>query len=66
VWKHQGINAAGVLGDMLRIVSYFTMCDCISGAEQPVMLELPNQWLWDIIDEFIYQVASLTYDFQKS
>jgi len=27
-----------------------------SGAEQPVMLELPNQWLWDIIDEFIYQV----------
>jgi len=22
---------------------------------QPVQLELPNQWLWDIIDEFIYQ-----------
>ena len=23
--------------------------------QQPVHLELPNQWLWDIIDEFIYQ-----------
>ena len=23
--------------------------------QQPVNLELPNQWLWDIIDEFIYQ-----------
>lgn len=28
----------------------------ILGAETPVPLELPNQWLWDIIDEFIYQV----------
>lgn len=24
----------------------------------PVSLELPNQWLWDIIDEFIYQFQS--------
>lgn len=24
----------------------------------PVNLELPNQWLWDIIDEFIYQFQS--------
>lgn len=23
--------------------------------QQPVQMELPNQWLWDIIDEFIYQ-----------
>ena len=23
--------------------------------QSPVNLELPNQWLWDIIDEFIYQ-----------
>jgi translation initiation factor 3 subunit L len=27
-------------------------------AEQPVPLDLPNQWLWDIIDEFIYQFQS--------
>jgi translation initiation factor 3 subunit L len=26
-----------------------------SGASSPVELELPNQWVWDIIDEFIYQ-----------
>ena len=27
------------------------------GSEEPVDVELPNQWLWDIIDEFIYQVC---------
>lgn len=26
-----------------------------SDSEGPVQLELPEQWLWDIIDEFIYQ-----------
>ena len=25
--------------------------------EGPVTLELPNQWMWDIIDEFVYQVC---------
>lgn len=25
---------------------------------EPTDLELPNQWLWDIIDEFIYQFQS--------
>lgn len=29
-------------------------------ADGPAPLELPNQWLWDIIDEFIYQV----YDYK--
>lgn len=28
----------------------------VTDADGPVPLELPNQWLWDIIDEFIYQV----------
>lgn len=27
------------------------------GSDEPVDVELPNQWLWDIIDEFIYQVC---------
>ena len=31
-----------------------------SDAEGPVRLELPNQWLWDIIDEFIYQFQSFS------
>ena len=26
------------------------------GSGEPIDLELPNQWLWDIVDEFIYQV----------
>lgn len=28
----------------------------LTDADGPAPLELPNQWLWDIIDEFIYQV----------
>ena len=24
--------------------------------DTPVNLVLPNKWLWDIVDEFIYQV----------
>lgn len=28
-------------------------------ADGPAPLELPNQWLWDIIDEFIYQVRCI-------
>jgi len=30
------------------------------GSDEPVDVELPNQWLWDIIDEFIYQVMIIT------
>ncbi len=34
------------------------MCLMLSDADGPAPLELPNQWLWDIIDEFIYQVCA--------
>ena len=27
----------------------------LTDSDGPVHLELPEQWLWDIIDEFIYQ-----------
>ena len=30
----------------------------ILASETPVNLKLPNQWLWDIIDEFLYQFQS--------
>lgn len=46
-----------------RFDSYYSYCglfNYILSAEQPVMLELPNQWLWDIIDEFIYQFQSFS------
>ncbi len=26
--------------------------------DQPLKIELPDQWLWDIIEEFIYQFQS--------
>ncbi|KAI1287283.1 Eukaryotic translation initiation factor 3 subunit L [Halotydeus destructor] len=44
-----------------RFESYFNYCalfNLLLSAEEPVPLELPNQWLWDIIDEFIYQFQS--------
>ena len=34
---------------------------CVVDADEPVNLQLPNQWLWDIIDEFIYQVWTGSY-----
>ncbi|CAK8684191.1 eukaryotic translation initiation factor 3 subunit L-like [Clavelina lepadiformis] len=46
-----------------RFKSYYNYCDLfnyILNADGPVMLDLPNQWLWDIIDEFIYQFQAFT------
>lgn len=46
-----------------RFESYSNYCSLfnyILNAEGPVPLELPNQWLWDIIDEFIYQFQSFS------
>lgn len=47
--------------DLLRLLTYLTVYKlylCRVDSEGPVTLELPNQWLWDIIDEFIYQFQS--------
>lgn len=44
-----------------RFNSFINYCDLfnyILNSDKPVELELPNQWLWDIIDEFIYQFQS--------
>ncbi|KAI9105367.1 RNA polymerase I-associated factor PAF67-domain-containing protein [Phlyctochytrium arcticum] len=45
-----------------RIASYSNYCDLfnyiLNNSAEPSDLELPNQWLWDIIDEFIYQFQS--------
>ena len=32
----------------------------LQDSDGPVTLELPEQWLWDIIDEFIYQYQSFS------
>ncbi len=44
-----------------RFESYYNYCNLfnyILSSESPVALELPHQWLWEIIDEFIYQFQS--------
>ena len=44
-----------------RFESYYNYCqlfNCILTSGSPVTLDLPNQWLWEIIDEFIYQFQS--------
>ncbi|RKO91609.1 translation initiation factor 3 complex subunit L, partial [Blyttiomyces helicus] len=44
-----------------RLASYANYCDLfnyILNSSDELDLELPNQWLWDIIDEFIYQFQS--------
>ncbi|VDK80010.1 unnamed protein product [Onchocerca ochengi] len=30
-------------------------CEVLTPEKQPLSLQLPNIWLWDIIDEFVYQ-----------
>jgi translation initiation factor 3 subunit L len=44
-------------------VTRFTTCQqlfisFVDVDEGPASIELPNQWLWDIVDEFIYQFES--------
>jgi len=44
-----------------RYQSYYNYCELfnyILDETRPSSLVLPNQWLWDIIDEFIYQFQS--------
>ena len=46
---------------LFRFESYYNYCslfNCILTSGSPVTLDLPNQWLWEIIDEFIYQFQS--------
>lgn len=48
-------SAAFLNGHSDRFESDFPVI--CTDADGPAPLELPNQWLWDIIDEFIYQVS---------
>lgn len=44
-----------------RFNSFYNYCDLfnyILSAENPVPLELPDQWLWELVDEFVYQFQS--------
>ncbi|VEN44723.1 unnamed protein product [Callosobruchus maculatus] len=44
-----------------RFQSFFNYCNLfnyILNAEEPVPMELPDVWLWELIDEFVYQFQS--------
>lgn len=48
-----------------RFQSFYNYCDLFnhilnpeSNPEQPIALELPDQWLWELVDEFVYQFQS--------
>lgn len=44
-----------------RFHSFYNYCDLfnyILSADTPVPLELPDQWLWELVDEFVYQFQS--------
>lgn len=46
-----------------RMNSFYNYCDIfnyILNESEPVSLELPDQWLWELIDEFVYQFQSFT------
>ncbi|KAG8826371.1 hypothetical protein FRB91_010843 [Serendipita sp. 411] len=46
-----------------RFHSYENSCELFNyllNSDGPVALSLPDQWLWDIIDEFIYQFQSFS------
>lgn len=46
-----------------RINSFSNYCNLfnyILSSEEPVPLELPDIWLWELIDEFIYQYQNFT------
>ena len=47
-------SSATVPAQGVKPLIYYLRCS--ADADGPAPLELPNQWLWDIIDEFIYQV----------
>lgn len=41
-----------------RVQSFYNYCDffnLILSAKTPVTLELPDVWLWELVDEFVYQ-----------
>lgn len=41
--------------------NYCALFNQLLDTSEPINLELPNQWLWDIIDEFIYQFQSYLF-----
>lgn len=55
------IYAQGTPNIDQRLASFYNYCNLfnyILSADEPVPLELPDQWLWELVDEFVYQFQS--------
>lgn len=54
VYAH--VNTSLTVEDMAQsYANYCTLFKILIQSEKPVSLLLPNQWLWEIVDEFTYQ-----------
>ncbi|XP_054720262.1 LOW QUALITY PROTEIN: eukaryotic translation initiation factor 3 subunit L-like [Uloborus diversus] len=63
-YRHLYARVSGGPSISERFESYYNYChlfNLILSANEPVQLELPNQWLWEIIDEFIYQFQNFSH-----
>lgn len=57
-YRHIHARIQGGPGLHERVASFFNYCDffnLILSATSPVGLELPDIWLWELVDEFVYQ-----------
>lgn len=46
-----------------RVFSFYNYCDffnLILSSESPVTMELPDVWLWEMVDEFVYQFQNFS------
>lgn len=63
-YRHLYARVSGGPSIAERFESYYNYCalfNLILSADEPVQLELPNQWLWEIIDEFIFQFQNFSH-----
>ncbi|UYV80963.1 EIF3L [Cordylochernes scorpioides] len=63
-YRHMYAKVSNALNIDHRFDSYYNYCDLFNmvvRSTTPLTLELPNQWLWEIIDEFIYQFQSFSH-----
>eukprot|EP00121_Abeoforma_whisleri_P009264 Awhi_evm1s8518 len=51
--------------NLIVYVQWLTLSFVYSDNDDPAELELPHSWLWDIIDEFIYQYQSFSQCLSK-
>ncbi|XP_074000255.1 eukaryotic translation initiation factor 3 subunit l [Rhodnius prolixus] len=62
-FRHLHARIPNVITLEHRFQSFLNYCDllnCMLSEEQPVDLVLPDQWLWELVDEFIYQFQSFS------